>query len=499
LLAAEHHRSAVFAIHICKKAEFAMPMHAGEVSRTNHARPLHVAGAVTLSLIAGTVGCVSHSVSTERDIAAAATNSHTDAKSAKQADAKLASRGDLQAESAGEFNLDDTPPTARALTQPTVGADFNPVLSRDGKLLVYASTQHRKTADLYARVPGASSTVQLTQDGANDVMPAISPDGSRIAFASDRSGKYQIYLMAATGGPAISLTTGMHDLHPSFSADGQRLAFCRMGEASGRWEMWVIEIKRPSVPEFIGYGMMPEFSPVAAAGEGQSERIAFQRARQRSDQAYSIWTVDYKPGSVSNPVEIVPANEFAAITPRWSPDGQWIAFCAVPLSSADVASRMPAASSNRAGEYYAANSPVSGQIRAVMADGSLQVTLTDAVRTAFMPAWSKDGSLVFVNTQPGRTGLWSVQTDRAMAATRDQQPVTVQANENMAHDGAGHANTKPSHAPAPAPMPVAAQPQPAAKLPAQANAAAAPASPADPVHTEASAPTTQPSPADPEH
>lgn len=480
-----------------------MPMHAGEVSCTNHARSLQVAGAITLSLLAGTVGCVSHSVSAERSVSGtaqvAANGNRTDAKAAKHTNANPSSQGNLQAESTAEFNLDDTPPTARPLTQPTVGADFNPVLSRDGKLLVYASTQHRKTADLYARVPGASSTVQLTQDAANDVMPAISPDGSRIAFASDRSGNYQIYLMAANGGPAISMTTGMHDLHPSFSADGQRLAFCRLGEASGRWEMWVIEIKRPSVPEFIGYGMMPEFSPIAAAGEGQSERIAFQRARQRSDQAYSIWTVDYKPGSVSNPVEIVPATEFAAITPRWSPDGQWIAFCAVPLSSADAASRMPAASSNRAGDYYASNAPVSGQIRAVMADGSLQVTLTDAVRTAFMPAWSKDGSLVFVNTQPGRTGLWSVQTDRAMAVTRDQQPATAQATEHITHEAAAHSNAKSAHAPTLAPMAVADKPQPAARVPAQASAPVGPASPADPVHTEASAPTFQPSPADPEH
>ena len=41
---------------------------------------------------------------------------------------------------------------------------------------------------------GAAVT-QLTKDPANDVMPAISPDGQWVAFASDRSGNWDIYLI----------------------------------------------------------------------------------------------------------------------------------------------------------------------------------------------------------------------------------------------------------------------------------------------------------------
>ena len=47
---------------------------------------------------------------------------------------------------------------------------------------------------------------QITNDPANDLMPRFSPDGSRIAFASDRSGNWDIYVMPATGGKPIQVT-----------------------------------------------------------------------------------------------------------------------------------------------------------------------------------------------------------------------------------------------------------------------------------------------------
>ncbi|HZW07610.1 MAG TPA: hypothetical protein VFF65_10845, partial [Phycisphaerales bacterium] len=124
----------------------------------------------------------------------------------------------------------DTPTDAtEGLTQITFaaeGADFDPRVSRDGQSLVFASTQHRPTADIYFKKIGGRAVTQLTNDPGNDVMPAISPDGKRIAFASDRNGAWQLFVMGAAGGRAVQLSPeGACDLHPTWSPDGKRVAF----------------------------------------------------------------------------------------------------------------------------------------------------------------------------------------------------------------------------------------------------------------------------------
>ena len=96
----------------------------------------------------------------------------------------------------------DSPDNLRQITFTSEGADFDPDIDPTGTLLVYASTQHRATADLYLKRITGSALQQLTDDPANDVMPAFSPDGKRVAFASDRAGNWDIYLMDVAGGQA---------------------------------------------------------------------------------------------------------------------------------------------------------------------------------------------------------------------------------------------------------------------------------------------------------
>src|SRR5690606_27202743 len=131
--------------------------------------------------------------------------------------------------------------------------DFDPAVDPTGSFIVYASTRHRQTADLYLARIGQSAVTQLTSDAGNDVMPAISPDGKRIAFCSDRSGNWDIYILDTTAGGAagaVQLTSDPgHELHPSFSPDGKSLVYCSYSGRSGQWELVVIEIGRASCRE----------------------------------------------------------------------------------------------------------------------------------------------------------------------------------------------------------------------------------------------------------
>jgi Tol biopolymer transport system component len=61
----------------------------------------------------------------------------------------------------------------------------------------------------------------VTNDPAEDVAPAFSADGTRIAFASNRDGHWQIYSMRRDGSdPARLVTSASNDTDPAFSADG---------------------------------------------------------------------------------------------------------------------------------------------------------------------------------------------------------------------------------------------------------------------------------------
>ena len=327
--------------------------------------------------------------------------------------------------------------TLQQVTFAGEGADFDPVISRDGKTIVFASTQHRATADLYVKVVGSRSVTQLTQNQANDVMPALSPDNKRVAFASDRQGTYHLYVMSISGGQAIQLTSGPQtDLHPTWSPDGQRVAFCRMGMQSGRWELWVLSLSNSATPEFIGYGTMPVWCPAPGTGFGGSDKIAFQRAKERGDRAYSIWTVDYKPGSVSNPTEIIAANEgLAAINPSFSPDGQWLAYAAVhPKTVWKRTEQM-------------AEIPQASDIRFVSLVTGTTASITGGQFRNVMPTWGVDGRVYFVSDRATANNIWSISTERAMAAAGFPSPATAHGGQPMAANaGQGVADAAESEA-----------------------------------------------------
>ena len=55
-------------------------------------------------------------------------------------------------------------------------------------------------------MPMAQNQTRLTNNAVSDAFPTWSPDGSRIAFSSNRDGNNEIYAMYAYGGPAVNLT-----------------------------------------------------------------------------------------------------------------------------------------------------------------------------------------------------------------------------------------------------------------------------------------------------
>ena len=80
--------------------------------------------------------------------------------------------------------------------------------------------------DIYKVATTGGSAVQLTTQDAYDCSPVWSPDGSKIAFASDRNGNFDVFVMSSTGGKAKRLTTNSAgEIPTTFTPDGKSVLF----------------------------------------------------------------------------------------------------------------------------------------------------------------------------------------------------------------------------------------------------------------------------------
>src|ERR1700733_4984504 len=104
-------------------------------------------------------------------------------------------------------------------------------LSPDGKTGVYAVgtsdlPRAKQTTHVWMMNADGTGVRQMTQGDKSEVSPIFSPDGKWIAFVSDRDGNSNLYVMPLGGGEAKKLTdisTGVSD--PLWSPDGKNIAF----------------------------------------------------------------------------------------------------------------------------------------------------------------------------------------------------------------------------------------------------------------------------------
>jgi TolB protein len=283
------------------------------------------------------------------------------------------------------------------------GEDAGVAVDPTGHWMVFSSTRHSERSDLYLQRVDGTAVTQLTSDGADDAFPSFSPDGSRIAFCSTRSGTWQVYAMDRDGRNVVQVTSGRTQcVHPSFSPDGKRLAYSSMGARSGQWELWTADLETGS-QKMIGYGLFPRWSP-----RKDVERIAYQRPRQRGSRWFSLWTIDLVDGEGRRPTEVAVSPVAAIVTPCWSPDGKRLAFATVIEPSKDADGRTPGRQ----------------DVWTIDADGGNRQRLTDGGGSNLMPFWGADGRVFFVSDRDGRECVWSVRADagpKTFTAERDDR------------------------------------------------------------------------------
>jgi TolB protein len=100
-----------------------------------------------------------------------------------------------------------------------------PVFTPDGRRVVFQSNRSGRW-EIYSMAIDGTDVRQLTNEPGDNVTPAVSPDGGWIAFAANPGGESDIFLMRADGTDRRQLTDHPgDDSHPHWFPDGERLAF----------------------------------------------------------------------------------------------------------------------------------------------------------------------------------------------------------------------------------------------------------------------------------
>ena len=194
-----------------------------------------------------------------------------------------------------------------------------PAISPDGEIVVFSFQ-----GDLW-RVPASGGPAsRLTAHTAYDSRPVFSPDGSRLAFASNRYGDNDIYLMPAAGGAPTRLTHAGSDDRPcAFSTDGQTLYFSSRREFDYPVEKQILQVPvEGGTPlclfDFFGdeLAVDPQGGYVIAQGRVKPFRQRYRGSYQR--EIYS-----YRPGG--DPVALT-ENRGYDTNPMVASDGRvfWI-------------------------------------------------------------------------------------------------------------------------------------------------------------------------------
>ena len=204
------------------------------------------------------------------------------------------------------------------------GDELYPAWSPDGARIAFQQDPGLHPEIWSAKADGTDLR-QLTSNSDDDRHPAWSPDGDKIVFASDRaagSTLSDLYVMNTdgTGQVAITNTPSVDETHPSWSPDGTKIAFSRDGDiatvaADGTG---LVPLTATEQVEFE-----PDWSP-------DGTRIVYRSGVNADDE---IWRMNANGTGVTNI-----SNTGAAVEERpvWSPAGDRIAFVKGAFSSAEV-------------------------------------------------------------------------------------------------------------------------------------------------------------------
>ncbi len=248
-------------------------------------------------------------------------------------------------------------------------------LGLDGTIAFHS--ERSGSFDVWLMNPDGSSLRQLTDDPGVDVEPAWSPDGSKIVFVTSRDDpdNTSLYVMNADGTDQRRLVQipGGDLIGPAWLPDGTRIAF--FSNVDGNLELYIANSdgSHPTnVSNNPANDSRPDWSPAG-------DKLVFVSDR---DEGENLYVLDLASGQVTRLTEGIYRDNL----PKWSPDGKRILFA-----------------SDRGGRKGLYTVPADGS--------SAPVPVTARAQDDDSPAWAKGGAFILFSSQ--RTGDWEIYAMRS--------------------------------------------------------------------------------------
>ncbi|HSF24415.1 MAG TPA: S41 family peptidase, partial [Blastocatellia bacterium] len=168
--------------------------------------------------------------------------------------------------------------------------------------------------DIFSAPVEKGPTRNLTRSsGAHDKWPRWSPDGSRVAFISDKSGEEEVWVIAQDGStPAEQLTSGGKAFRyaPEWAPDGKRIAF---GDKDGKIHILTLADKKLTEIADTKRGQIRDY-----AWSPRSNHLAFTMANDNGFGSIYIWSAG------DGQLRKITDESFNANNPVWDPQGNYL-------------------------------------------------------------------------------------------------------------------------------------------------------------------------------
>jgi len=189
-----------------------------------------------------------------------------------------------------------------------------------------------------ARPDGSSladvTLTPLTSEPGYEGEPTFSPDGETIAYVSDRTGNFEIFLKQVSGGPDVNITNNpADDVQPAFSPDGKRIAFVstreslrdlryeNFGVPATGGDIWVMPALGGNARRIAESGNFPSWS-------SDGSTIVYMGGGDFNKKIYRVPAA----GGEAREIPIQHASDASRgggrflLFPSLSPDGRWLLF-----------------------------------------------------------------------------------------------------------------------------------------------------------------------------
>jgi Tol biopolymer transport system component len=247
------------------------------------------------------------------------------------------------------------PPAAHAVPASVV---YAPGFSNEGSAMFFASDDDAHSALVRADDAPRGTVLKITRvldDAGRNFHARPSPDGSRIAFDSDREGTRAVYIADQTGHNVRRISGEGFAAVPSWSPDGTRLAFAKAEPDHPKvWNLWVADLATGEQRQVTfntsgepwGGSWFPDGRRIAY---GYDDTLVVQELETRAARRYrspisgrlirtpavspdgrriifqvlrdGAWLLDLSNGNMRKVLDDPTAEEYA-----WAPDGHRVAF-----------------------------------------------------------------------------------------------------------------------------------------------------------------------------